>query len=83
MGRKTRNVTKQANFQSNRTAQQREGRNGIERIRILQSRATRSFQAAFSASRAVFSLRCFNLLQFLPMRCYWIYELKFAHIVRH
>lgn len=55
LGRRTRNATNQANFQSHRTSQQREERNELERIRISQSRATRRVQTAFTVSRAAFS----------------------------
>ena len=42
LGRRTRNATNQINYQSNRTAQEREDRNERERIRLRQTREERS-----------------------------------------
>lgn len=42
LGRRTRNATNQTNFRSNRTAEQREERNEIERNRLSQTRSART-----------------------------------------
>ncbi|GBP12702.1 hypothetical protein EVAR_10342_1 [Eumeta japonica] len=57
-GRRTRNATNQANYQSNHTAQERDDRNERERIRTSQTREARARHSTnnrASLNRAVFS----------------------------
>lgn len=59
LGRRTRNATNQINYQSNRTAQEREDRNERERIRLRQTREARhSTNNGASLNRAAF---CYDM----------------------
>ncbi|GFQ97959.1 helitron_like_N domain-containing protein [Trichonephila clavata] len=58
LGRRTRNATNQANYRSNRTAQERDDGNERERIRISQTREARARHSTnnrASLNRAAFS----------------------------
>lgn len=58
LGRRTRNATNQANYRSNRTAQERDDENERERIRISQTREARARHSTnnrASLNRAAFS----------------------------
>lgn len=72
LGRRTRNATNQANYRSNRTAQERDDGNERERFRISQTREARARHSTnnrASLNRAAFSY------DVSIMCCYWFYEL--------